>query len=162
MAYNEVTTSKTWTFDAAHQLVGHFGKCANLHGHTYKLEVGLRGIPNTTPGASDEGFVMDFYDLKKVVGEMIVDKMDHAFLAKGDEPILPVLQASGKKVVILGFRSTVENMVRYICWKLMREKIPVEYVTMWETPTGKATAYAKDIDVSSGPNYNKIAECDLG
>ena len=34
---------KQFSFDASHQLVGHFGKCANLHGHTYKVEVSLAG-----------------------------------------------------------------------------------------------------------------------
>ena len=34
---------KQFSFDASHQLVGHFGKCANLHGHTYKVEVVLTG-----------------------------------------------------------------------------------------------------------------------
>lgn len=42
---NEVSVCKIFTFDAAHQLVGHKGKCSNLHGHTYKLEVVLKGKP---------------------------------------------------------------------------------------------------------------------
>lgn len=161
MAKNEVVVGKIFSFDAAHQLVGHFGKCANLHGHTYKLEVMLKAQPNQVVGSSDEGFVIDFYHLKKKVKELIVDRLDHAFIAKGDEPALQTLQHTGAKVVVLGFRTTVENMARYICWRLMKEGLPVYAVRMWETPTGWAEVYAEDIDLEKGPNYNTIGGCDL-
>lgn len=158
---NEVTVCKTFSFDAAHQLVGHFGKCANLHGHTYKLEVKLRAVPNKIEGSTDEGFVIDFYHLKKLVNERIVDKMDHAFLAKGDEPALKSLIDTGAKVVVLGFRSTCENMAIYICRLLKSEGVPVHAVRMWETPTGWAEVLADDIDLSEEPNYNVYGGCDL-
>lgn len=161
MAKNEVVVCKTWTFDSSHQLTGHFGKCANCHGHTYKLEVKLKGVPHQGVGETDEGFVMDFYHLKSIVGDLIVEKLDHAFIARGDEPILPVLQETGAKVVVLGFRTTVENMARYICWKLMKSGLPVHSVRMWETPTGWAEAYAADIDLLHGPNYATSGGCDL-
>lgn len=156
----KVSVGKIWTFDSSHQLVGHFGKCANLHGHTYKLEVILKDHPNTVIGNTDEGFVMDFYHLKKIVGEKIVDRLDHAFLAKGDEPALPVLQETGAKVVVLGFRSTCENMAQYICWNLMQAGLPVHAVRVWETPTGWAEMLADDMP-ASGPTYNKYGSCDL-
>lgn len=160
MAPGQVAVTKIWTFDASHQLVGHFGKCANVHGHTYKVEVTLKEIPNQEIGSSDEGFVMDFYHLKKIVGEKIIDRLDHAFLAKGDEPILPVLQENGSKVVILGFRSTCENMAQYICWNLMEQRLPVYSVKVWETPTGCAEMKAIDMPIT-GPIYNKFGACDL-
>lgn len=160
MGKGQVTVGKIWTFDSSHQLVGHFGKCANVHGHTYKLEVLLKAEPSKAMGDTDEGFVMDFYHLKRVIGERIVDKMDHAFLAKGDEPILPTLQATGAKVVMLGFRSTCENMASYICWNLMQVGLPVYAVRVWETPTGWAEVRAHDMPVD-GPTYNVYGSCDL-
>jgi len=166
VAKNEVLVCKTFSFDSSHQLVGHFGKCANLHGHTYKLEVKVKAEPiqldPTNPiTTSDEGFVIDFYHLKKVVNELIVDKMDHAFLAMGNEPALEVVKASGAKVIVLGFRTTVENMARYICWRLMKAGLPVHSVRMWETPTGWAEVVAEDIDIEKGPNYRTVGGCDL-
>jgi len=187
MANNEVVVGKIFSFDSSHQLVGHCGKCANVHGHTYKLEVMLKGSPQKVlpledyankdivsetfrdvnarrvhaDAISDEGFVIDFYLLKQLVNKLIVDKMDHAFLARGDEPILPTLKETGAKVVVLGFRTTVENMARYICWRLMKTGLPVYCIRMWETPTGWAEVYASDIDIENGPDYAISGVCDL-
>ncbi|MGH9203871.1 MAG: 6-pyruvoyl trahydropterin synthase family protein, partial [Vicinamibacterales bacterium] len=60
-------------FDAAHRILGHSGKCAHLHGHTYHLEV--------TVGAQQlNSLVMDFDDLKAGVKKAVVDRWDHATL----------------------------------------------------------------------------------
>ncbi len=63
----------TADFDAAHFLPGYQGKCANLHGHTYKVEVVIEG------SVGEKGFVMDFYDLKKVLASVLKD-LDHGCL----------------------------------------------------------------------------------
>jgi len=78
---NQVRVCKIFTFDAAHQLEGHKGKCANVHGHTYKLEVIVSGVPITEEDPAQEGFVMDFGDIKEAVKSKIVDVLDHSFLA---------------------------------------------------------------------------------
>ncbi len=57
-------------FDAAHSLPGYEGKCANLHGHTYRVEMVIEGP------VGDDGFVMDFYKLKKILGSVLED-LDH-------------------------------------------------------------------------------------
>lgn len=155
-----VIATKEFTFDSAHQLVGHDGKCANLHGHTYRLEVALKDTPIISEGPK-EGFVMDFGDLKRIVKEHIVDKLDHAFIAQGNEPALDQLKESGTKVVELGFRTTVENMAQFICWKLNELGVPVHYVRMWETPTGSAIVYLEDLKKTNGPVYRQTGACDL-
>jgi len=66
--------SKEFTFDAAHRLMKYRGKCENLHGHTYKLRVTVKGKPD------DEGIVIDFLCLKKVVEENVVAYLDHSYL----------------------------------------------------------------------------------
>ncbi len=57
-------------FDAAHSLPGYQGKCSNLHGHTYKVEVVIEGP------VGESGFVMDFFQLKKILGSILED-FDH-------------------------------------------------------------------------------------
>jgi 6-pyruvoyltetrahydropterin/6-carboxytetrahydropterin synthase len=57
-------------FDAAHSLPGYQGKCANLHGHTYQVEIIVEG------DVGEDGFVMDFYQLKKILGAALQD-LDH-------------------------------------------------------------------------------------
>src|SRR5262245_48627410 len=68
----------TMTFDDGHRIVGHKGKCARLHGHTYKIEITCIGsLDSTSPG-----FVVDFGDLKSLVNEW-----DHRFLVWDQDPI---------------------------------------------------------------------------
>jgi 6-pyruvoyltetrahydropterin/6-carboxytetrahydropterin synthase len=156
-----VVVTKEFTFDSAHQLVNHDGKCANLHGHTYKVEVALKADPVGPEDTAKEGFVVDFTDLKAIVKKGLIDKLDHAFIAKGDEPALKTLQESGSKVVVLGFRSTCENMAQYMVHWMLVKQLPVYYVRVWETPTGSAIVYSQDVVRNDGPIYNTIGGCDL-
>lgn len=93
-----VEISKQYSFDAAHQLPGHNGKCANLHGHTYTLTVKVSGT--LILDGSSAGMVMDYHDLDGQV-KPIVDMMDHKFL----NDFLP-------------FRTTAENLAAYIWGEL--------------------------------------------
>ena len=52
-----------------------FGKCNNLHGHNYYIEVTLAGTPDPVTN-----YVMDLKQLKKIIHEEIVEKVDHKFL----------------------------------------------------------------------------------
>ena len=62
-------------FEAAHQLPWHQGKCHNLHGHSYKLEVTL-GSENL----DTNGVVLDFDILSQIVDEVTVKRYDHKYL----------------------------------------------------------------------------------
>lgn len=69
-----VTIVKSFSFDSAHVLPWHNGKCKNLHGHTYRLEVSISGALN------ENGIVCDFSDVSALVKKEIVEKYDHKFL----------------------------------------------------------------------------------
>ena len=66
--------TKEFTFDAAHYLPNYYGKCENLHGHTYRLQVTVEG-----PVLSN-GMVVDFVLLKHIVKERILNNVDHRCL----------------------------------------------------------------------------------
>ena len=66
--------SKQFEFEAAHKLINYNGKCANLHGHTYKLIVKIEGTPNTA-----SGMIIDFVEMKKIVNTNVIEKLDHAY-----------------------------------------------------------------------------------
>jgi 6-pyruvoyltetrahydropterin/6-carboxytetrahydropterin synthase len=57
-------------FDAAHHLPGYTGKCSKIHGHTYMVEAIIDGP------VGEDGFVMDFYKLKKMLSSILED-LDH-------------------------------------------------------------------------------------
>lgn len=66
--------TREFTFDAAHNLTNYHGKCEDLHGHTYKLAVTLDGK------VQDNGLVIDFAVLKKIVNKHVIEKLDHKYL----------------------------------------------------------------------------------
>jgi 6-pyruvoyltetrahydropterin/6-carboxytetrahydropterin synthase len=71
---------KRFTFEAAHLLPNHLGKCKNLHGHTYQLFVEIEGpisLQETTP---EKGMVMDYTNFSNIIKEEILYLFDHCNL----------------------------------------------------------------------------------
>ena len=104
-----LTVTKSIKFDAAHILTNHQGLCKNLHGHTYRVEVGVTQPPDDTAD-----MVIDFKDLKRVGEEVIVSRFDHAFIydstSQGESEIAAVVEKHGMRTAALPFRSTAENL----------------------------------------------------
>ena len=71
---------KMFTFDAAHFLPNHKGKCKNLHGHTWKIKIKIKGDINKDEMSSEFGMIMDFKRLESLVKEYILSKLDHTNL----------------------------------------------------------------------------------
>lgn len=65
---------KIFRFDAAHYLPEYDGKCKNMHGHGWRLEVELEG------NVEADGMVLDFSELKRVVNHLVIDHLDHRLL----------------------------------------------------------------------------------
>ncbi len=118
-------------FDSAHNLLNYHGKCERLHGHTYRLEVTVSGVPD------DDGIVVDFNLLKSTVNECIIEKLDHQYLNE-----------------LFDFNTTCENMLLWM-WKqlykrLKSERFQLYQLTLWETPTSYATLTKEDMDDVEG------------
>ena len=62
-----IRLTKEFSFEMAHALAGYDGPCREIHGHSYKLFVTVRGIPEQNPNSPKFGMVMDFGDLKRIV-----------------------------------------------------------------------------------------------
>ena len=132
--------TKIFTFDSSHMLDGHDGKCQNLHGHTYKLEITVSdGIVR---GGLKDGMVMDFTDLKAIVKQYITDPFDHAFIYHGDNgrecQIAALLEGWNMKTLRLPCRTTAENMAVEMYDRLKNAGLNVYSVKLWETPTSCA------------------------
>ena len=114
-----VLVTKEFTFDAAHHLYDYEGNCSHLHGHTYRLQVSVRGP------LDDHGMVMDFADLKRAVQQSVLEKVDHHYL----NAVLPTMN------------TTAENMVVWIFEQISsflhdaNQQAVVERIILWETPT---------------------------
>ena len=75
------TCTRRLEFDAAHRVPGHNGKCRNLHGHRYAVEITVEG--ETQP----EGMIADFGMIKEKVGGWIDDQLDHNVILWADDPV---------------------------------------------------------------------------
>ncbi|MDR2180630.1 MAG: 6-carboxytetrahydropterin synthase QueD [Synergistaceae bacterium] len=120
---------KEFTFDAAHNLVHYHGKCEALHGHTYRLGVTLEGTPD------EEGMVLDFCELSRIVQERVLSRLDHSYINDVVE------------------QPTAENIAGWI-WDQIQEEVlrpncRLFQVEIWETPTNCAILRAEDRGVGT-------------
>lgn len=111
---SQISITRRLEFDAGHRIPSHGGQCRNLHGHRYQLEVTLTGQVLHRAGASDDGMILDFGDIKSLAQEHLVSKWDHAFLIhRGDTALLNFLNSmENHKTVVLDDIPTVENLVQ--------------------------------------------------
>lgn len=125
--------TKSFTFDAAHRLRNHKGKCKNLHGHTWRVDVEVSG------DRDDDGMVLDFGDLKAVVGSWIDSTFDHScIVACDDRELLEVVRALSLKAALLQSEPTCENLAVHlfdvISYELREFTVSVASVTVHEGP----------------------------
>jgi 6-pyruvoyltetrahydropterin/6-carboxytetrahydropterin synthase len=99
-------------FDAGHRIPSHQSKCRHLHGHRYAIEVTLSGNIITEAGATEQGMVMDYSEVKRIANVAVVDLWDHAFLVhREDVEVLQFLQSlDDHKTVVLDSPPTAENL----------------------------------------------------
>ncbi len=130
--------TKEFSFDAAHMLDGHCGKCNNLHGHTYKLKVYIFSN-ELLNNKSSEGMVIDFKDLKSIVNP-IIDELDHSYIYNSsndiENSIANLLIKENKKTYKLTCRSTCENLSKHIYERLINNLKGYKLaIKLYETPT---------------------------
>lgn len=129
-----------------HRVPNHKTKCRNLHGHRYKIEVGVDDKVIAEAGASDEGMVIDFGDLKQTMMDVLDSVYDHGFVMYENDSfkdLFQVLQSNeNQKIVFVPFVPTAENLARH--WytemktPLEERGININHVKVWETPTSTA------------------------
>lgn len=124
--------TKSIRFDAAHVLTNHNGLCKNLHGHTYRVDVCVKQAENDS---SD--MVMDFKEVKRICAERVLSVFDHAFIydgtSAGETEIAAVLKKNGMRTVELPYRSTAENLAKWIFGTLASDIAGLCSVCVWET-----------------------------
>jgi len=127
------------SFDSAHFLANYIGKCGNIHGHRWKVEIEVQSETLIENGQL-EGMVVDFGDLKKAV-KALVDFYDHALIIQEGtmrKETLSCIKEDGFKVIEVSFRPTAENFAAFF-YNMMKEKgYNVKRATVYETPTNSA------------------------
>lgn len=109
------------TFAAGHALRNYYGKCENVHGHNYRVQVAIAG-----PQLDENGLLYDFSDLKKRV-RSLSEYLDHQFIndLKPFDEINP----------------SAENIAEFFYKELQKDlqTASISYVRVWETDTAWAT-----------------------
>lgn len=136
-------------FDAGHRIPNHNSQCRHLHGHRYALEITLSGRIIDAEGASDQGMVMDFSQVKTIANETVVQHWDHAFLVYCKDHAVVEFLASlpDHKTVVLGVVPTAENLAAE-AFRLLDaayldtygNQLRLERVRIYETPNNWADA----------------------
>ena len=127
------------SFDSAHFLSGYEGKCRNLHGHRWKLEVTVSSEELVREGQI-RGMIVDFGELKKDVKDL-ADEFDHCLIIeKGTlkEKTMEVLTEEEFKIIQVDFRPTAENFARYFYERMQKAGYKVSLVKVYETPNNMA------------------------
>ena len=115
-------------FSAAHALRGYKGKCENLHGHNWKVEVYVKGEK-----LDAIGMLVDFTHLKAVVRQ-VMKYLDHQNLNEL-KPFDEELNPSSEHLA--GF------ILHKVAEEVNDERVKVYKVRVWETPSTSATFEVK-------------------
>lgn len=130
---SNITITRKLEGDIGHRLMGHEGKCRNVHGHRYVFEIEV-----TAPDLDRVGRIIDFSVIKAVLGGWIDEHWDHGFLFQMGDPIEAFLTEHGQRSYALDNPPTAENIAAHflgIARDLMHEhEIKVVSVKLWETP----------------------------
>ena len=132
-------------FDAAHFLKDYQGKCRNIHGHRWKITVGIAADTLESQG-QNRSMVSDFAEVKSALKET-ADKFDHSFIIEEGslrESTLRALEDEGFRICQVPFRPTAEEFARYFYDALSRMSFPVSEVSVYETP-GNCAIYRKEL-----------------
>ena len=127
------------SFDSAHFLTDYYGKCENLHGHRWRAVVYLE-VADLQADGTMKDMVVDFGVFKRAVRDL-AEELDHTFLVEEGSlaaTTLAALEAEGFSLTVLPFRTTAENLARFVCDRLTEQGFPVSQVDLYETPNNCA------------------------
>lgn len=142
-----IRITKEFQFEMAHALVGHNGPCKNIHGHSYKFNVTVKGKVKNGTEDSDEGMVVDFTIIKNIVKDLIVDQYDHSLVLWDKMNIDKEQLSFMNKLILLPFNPTCENLLNYYA-ALIKEELPsnleLTHLMLRETPSSYAEWFLED------------------
>ena len=146
---NIIRLTKEFRFEMAHALWNYDGLCRNLHGHSYILRVTVKGRPLDDANHVKHGMVMDFGDLKAIVNDEILSRLDHAILISDRSSVDQVknLPQMAERLVVVDYQPTCENMLVDFAKRLsarMPQNVQLHSLRLNETATSYAEWYATD------------------
>ncbi|MBO5672168.1 MAG: 6-carboxytetrahydropterin synthase [Alistipes sp.] len=145
-----IRLTKEFSFEAAHALEGYDGRCREIHGHSYRLYITIKGEPINDPDSPKYGMVMDFGALKRIVNEQIIDRLDHSFMMRRTpeaEQIAAEIGSRFQRVILTDYQPTTENLLSDFAERLLGalpEDVELCKLKLHETATSFGEWYASD------------------
>jgi 6-pyruvoyltetrahydropterin/6-carboxytetrahydropterin synthase len=143
-----IRITKAFKLEMAHALHGYDGLCKNIHGHSYKLWVTIRGEIRNEKGHQKDGMVLDFDVIKQIVKPEIIDKYDHSLVLNANSPHAAIDLSAFEKVFYLPYQPTSENLVLDFA-SIIKGKLPSHIelykIVLSETDTSFAEWNMEDI-----------------
>ncbi|MCB1827122.1 MAG: 6-carboxytetrahydropterin synthase [Coxiellaceae bacterium] len=140
-------TKQLKNFSAAHRLInGYQGRCKNLHGHNYALDITF-----SAKTLNEYGFVIDFDDIKKHFDAWVQNHWDHAtIVSEIDKPLIEFLEKEKQDYFLIpGSKNTsAENLAEFLFHQfnkiletLNEPRIQLKNVRVFESETASACFY---------------------
>ena len=136
------TVTRIFEFDAAHRVMNEKVKCFNLHGHRFKVEITFEYDTKEALG-----YAIDFKEIKRIVGNYIDEKLDHAcILNPNDEQLIMLCRNYNWRLYIMGMGSfgdinpSAENLASELFYTVnqffIRSKnhVALSKIRLYETP----------------------------
>ena len=131
-----IKLTKIFHFEMAHAIYGYAGTCKNIHGHSYELHVSVSADFNESAYIAPPGFIINFKEIKKLVQDSVIEKLDHCLLLSNDfinsNPTISPLE----NLVIFEAEPTAENLLIYInqiLQQILPAKIKLVHLKLFET-----------------------------
>ena len=146
---SQIRITKEFRFEMAHALLGYDGLCSNIHGHSYRLSVTLKGKVIDDDSNPKNGMVMDFGELKNIVKKEIIDIFDHSLVLNETTPGRDNITAHPlfEKVIFLPYQPTCENMLSDFAMRIAKclpSNITLYSLNLRETNNSYAEWFAED------------------
>ena len=119
--------------DTSHRLLYYKGKCANLHGHRWRVEVWIVGEPDPSTQ-----ILIDYSLIKQVIA-----KYDHQIILNRDDPMVPCIQKFNPVITTPGDPTSelIASIIRDDLYAVCRDlgiRITITKIRVWESPTSCA------------------------
>ncbi|MCW3787154.1 6-pyruvoyl trahydropterin synthase family protein [Plebeiibacterium sediminum] len=146
---HKIRLTKEFRFEMAHALWNYDGLCKHFHGHSYILRVTVIGSPNNDSNSPKYGMVMDFGQLKAIVNEEVVDRLDHCVVINknAEHQEFTNIPQMGERVVLTDYQPTCENMIVEMAERIssrLPKEVKLHSLRLNETANSFAEWFAED------------------
>lgn len=151
-----ISVTKIFRFEMGHAIDEYDGMCKFIHGHSYVLHVTISAQEKVKEPLPAPGFVIDFKELKKIVSDRVISKLDHALVLS--EQYLkkhPSTDGTNQNLIIWPYEPSAENILYFIRQELQQalsNSFMLIRLKLWETSDSFAEWEQRHSDSREGTN----------